>query len=397
VDGRCLPVGLRRRFGVSSNTVVATVLFLLALATLRMGPQGTDAWGPGGVAIAATISSLLLAIPRRPLSALGVMIGVFVVSEAAYGLVPVFALSVIAAVFTVAEGEMASRRAAVGAGVVVAIVLDAGVGLTAHGSWTDSVSVVMATVALGAVAAGDAVRSRRDYTRAIEDRAQRAERALEQGVAKRIAEERLSIARDVHDVVAHHLAVIKVQADVVSHLIETQPVVAKEAAEQVKTTAGSALAELGGLIGVLRRTGPGSDPSVEPPPTLAQLPQLMAAFGATGLDITCRQQGLVRPLPRAVDLAAYRLVQESLTNAHKHGAGDAELRITFTEDEIVIDVANTTATNPAPADRRPGNGLVGMRERIAAVDGRLTLDDNHPGRFRLQAVLPTPAVADDRP
>jgi signal transduction histidine kinase len=385
--------GARVRVDAGPNTAVAAVLFLLALVTLHMSPQGTDAWAPGGVVLSAAMSSLLLMARRWPLPALATMLGLYLITQATYGLVPVFVLFLLAATFAMASGEVVSRRAAVGAGVVVAIVLDAGALLTLHDSWTESAYLVMATVALGAVAAGDAVRSRRGYTRAIVDRAQRAEQALEQGMHQRIAEERLSIARDVHDVVAHHLAVIKVQAEVATHLIEARPAVAKQAVEQVRTTAGSALAELGGLIGVLRQTGDGSKPPVEPSPTIAQLPQLMASFGSTGLEITSCQEGVVRPLPPAVELTAYRLVQESLTNAHKHGAGDAALRITFADDEVVIDVANATGPAPATSADQHGNGLVGMRERVAAVGGTLFLEDSRPGWFHVTAVLPIPALA----
>lgn len=389
-------VNLRRALaGQGPQVAVAAGLFLLALATLHMSPQGTDAWSAGGVALSLAIAALLPLAARRPVAGLGSMTALFLVAQASYGLIPVLAILLVAAVFTVAAADVAGRRFVLGAAVAVAVAVDASAQLTHHDTWTDSAYLVMATTVLGAAAAGDALRSRRAYVRAIEDRARRAEEERQREVRRQVAEERLRIARDVHDLVAHRLAVVKVQAEVADQLLDDRPTVARQALDQVRSAAGSALGELGSLIGVLRRPEDGGPAPVEPPPTLASLADLVASFEATGLSITSDLAGLARPLPPAVGLTAYRIVQESLTNAYKHGAGDATLRISCGADHVDIEVANPTApAGPGAtvaAAPRCGHGLVGMRERVAATGGTLRVDDTRPGRFSVRAVLPVPA------
>jgi signal transduction histidine kinase len=377
-------------FGSRADIAVAAALFLLALATLHMSPQGDDAWSVGGVALTVAMSCLLPLARLRPMAALGLMIGALLIAQARYGLVPVFGLMLIAAVFIVASADATSRRLTVGAAVLVAVSIDAGSQLARRDSWSDSAYLVMATTALGAAAAGDAVRSRRAYGREVEERARQAEQAQELAFQRRLAEDRLSIARDVHDLVAHHLAVINVQAEVANHLAEARPAAARHALTQVRVVAQSALGELSSLVGVLRRGGDGSQPPITPSPTLAQLPELMASFEATGLKVTRSQDGAWRPIPPALDLAAYRIVQESLTNAHKHGTGEADLRIIYGADQIVIDILNATPGTPAMDTVAGGYGLSGMRERVAAVGGTLRLEYIDPEWFHVQAALPLP-------
>ena len=385
--------GARARFPRAPDSVLALVLFLLALGTLHMSPQGSDAWGLGGIALSAVLAAALARARTHPWTAMVVVTGAFLVAQSLYGLVPVFAIVVAVTVFCAASGDVTSRFWDFSAATVVAVAVDLSAELTHHDSWTNSAYLVMATAVLGAAAAGDAVRSRRAYVREVEARVQRVEYSREQTVQRRIAEERLTIARDVHDLVAHHLAVVSVQAEVANHLVGSQPALAKQAIGTVRDAAGSALAELGSLIGILRG---GASAPLDPSPTLAQLPELTAAFEATGLQVSVREQGTVRPLPAAVDLAAYRLLQESLTNAHKHGSGNAEVHITYDVDRLVIDVVNPTASDDGvdAVPTRTGHGLTGMRERVAAVGGDVLIEQtptqahDRPRLFRVLATIP---------
>jgi signal transduction histidine kinase len=367
------------------------LLFLLTVGTLHMSPQGTDAWGAGGVALSAGMCVLLHQVGNRPLSALTAMTGLFLLAQRAYGLVPLFAVILLLGVFVLASGEVAKRGAAVLAAVLVAAAIDAGAELTRHGSWTESAYLVMSTAALGAAAGGDAVRSRRVYLHEVEDRAERAEQSREQLVARRIAEERLSIARDMHDLVAHHLAVISVHAAVADRFLDAQPDVARQSLGQVHGAAASALEELGSLIGILRSGGDVAAPPIEPSPDLRQLPGLMSSFERAGLEITRIDRGAYRQLPPAVELTAYRLVQESLTNAHKHGTGSAELTIRYGAGELVIEIVNATRS-PDDTAVGGGHGLLGMRERVVALGGTLRAEHTDVGQFQVRAYLPLAAA-----
>jgi signal transduction histidine kinase len=236
-----------------------------------------------------------------------------------------------------------------------------------------------------AAAVGDAVRSRRAYIAAIEERAERAERTREEEALRRVAEERLHIARELHDVVAHHIAVINVQAGVAEHLIGTDPAAAGEALGHVRRSSRAVLDELGGLLGVLRRPDESATPT-EPAPGLAQLEGLVETLRAAGVELYWSVVGEVRLLPATVDLVGYRVVQEALTNAHRHGTDTASLSVVYTDTDVVIEVANTPG--PRRDNGGTGLGLVGMRERAATVGGTCHAGVDADGMFRVRVTLP---------
>ncbi|MDI3345848.1 histidine kinase [Streptomyces sp. AJ-1] len=252
-----------------------------------------------------------------------------------------------------------------------------------------------------AAAAGDAVRSRRAYITAIHERADRAERTREEEARRRVAEERLRIARDLHDVVAHHIALVNVQAGVAAHVMDRRPDQAKEALAHVREASRSALDELRATVGLLRQSGDPEAPT-EPAPGLARLDDLAERFRNAGLpvEIACPDRG--DPLPAAVDLAAYRVVQEALTNVHKHaGPGArAEVSIVPVDGQVEITVldggpAATPVPGAAPAEPPPGggHGLLGMRERVTALGGTCTAGPRFGGGFRVHAILPAQGAA----
>ncbi|WP_395360216.1 sensor histidine kinase [Streptomyces sp. YH02] len=243
-----------------------------------------------------------------------------------------------------------------------------------------------------AAAAGDAVRSRRAFVDAIRERAERAERTREEEAGRRVAEERLRIARDLHDVVAHHIALVNVQAGVAAHVMDKRPDQAKEALAHVRDASRSALDELRATVGLLRQSGDPEAPT-EPAPGLAVLDGLLDSFRKAGLPVALARTDGERPLPATVDLAAYRIVQEALTNVRKHAGPDAKAEVSVVRvgRTVEITVLDNGTSVPEP-DRDPvpngGHGLLGMRERVGALGGTLTAAPRYGGGFRVQAILP---------
>ncbi|MFR9797178.1 sensor histidine kinase [Streptomyces sp. MS06] len=244
-----------------------------------------------------------------------------------------------------------------------------------------------------AAAAGDAVRSRRAYVRAIRERAERAERTREEEARRRVAEERLRIARDLHDVVAHHIALVNVQAGVVAHVMDKRPDQAKEALAHVREASRSALNELRATVGLLRQTGDPEAPT-EPAPGLHLLAELVATFRTAGLRVEVARTDQGTTLPAAVDLAAYRVVQEALTNVHKHAGPEAraEVSVVRVGPHVEITVLDDGRPDDPAAAGQPesggGHGLLGMRERVTALRGTLTTGPRYGGGFRVHAILP---------
>ncbi|MEU8662053.1 sensor histidine kinase [Actinoplanes philippinensis] len=234
-----------------------------------------------------------------------------------------------------------------------------------------------------ATAFGDATRSRRAYLAEVEERARRAEQTREEEAQRRVIQERLRIARELHDVVAHHIAVISVQAAAASHLLDRRPEQVRPALDLIRHAGDDVLKELSSIVGVLRQS---DDPVVntEPAPGLSRLPALLETVAAAGLRVTVDTTGAERQLPAVTDLAAYRIVQEALTNAHKHGTGSALLSLAWSGRALTIDVGN-----PPGSERSPGSGygLVGMRERATAAGGTLEMREE-PDRFTVRATLP---------
>ncbi|ARF77035.1 two-component sensor histidine kinase [Kitasatospora albolonga] len=244
-----------------------------------------------------------------------------------------------------------------------------------------------------ASAAGDAVRSRRAFVDAIRERAERAERTREEEARRRVAEERLRIARDLHDVVAHHIALVNVQAGVAAHVMDKRPDQAKEALAHVREASRSALNELRVTVGLLRQSGDPEAPT-EPAPGLEVLDELVATFRNAGLPVEVVGAEQAPRLPAAVDLAAYRVIQEALTNVRKHAGAGARaevsvVRVGTTAEITVLDNGRGSAGHESEAaPDGGGHGLLGMRERVTALGGALTAGPRYGGGFRVHAILP---------
>ncbi|MDR7281101.1 signal transduction histidine kinase [Catenuloplanes atrovinosus] len=242
-------------------------------------------------------------------------------------------------------------------------------------------SVYAAPLAIGWIW-GDATRSRRRWYQQLAERADRLERERRALDRAAVAEERARIARELHDVVAHHVSVIVVQADGARYALSTEPELAREALDTISATGREALTELRGLLGVLRGDG-GSGPA--PQPGVAGIPALVADSAVpAALSVAGRE----RPVPGSLGLTAYRVVQEALTNALKHGGPGvtAEVRLAWRRSSLVIDVTDTGGGPPAAGGS--GHGIIGMRERVAAAGGRLETGPRPERGFRVHAELP---------
>ncbi|MFN3216890.1 MAG: sensor histidine kinase [Acidimicrobiales bacterium] len=194
----------------------------------------------------------------------------------------------------------------------------------------------------------------------------------------------LHIARELHDVVAHHIAVINVQAGVAAHLLHTSPDGAETALATVRSSAHDVLDELAGILGVLR-AGDDDSASTHPTPTVEDLPALVDSFAQAGLDVTFETAGEAHPTGDVAAIAVYRTVQEALTNAHKHGAGAARVRLENRPDELELTVTNPVGAAVAATS---GYGLVGMRERVQAAGGSLDTGTRPDGTFVVHVCFP---------
>ncbi|KFF95452.1 histidine kinase [Streptomyces scabiei] len=242
------------------------------------------------------------------------------------------------------------------------------------------------------LAAGRGTQIRRAYLKSVQARAEHAERTREEEAHLRVTEERMRIARDLHDVVAHHLALANAQAGTAAHLTRTDPEQAHRILTELTSTTSAALRELKATVGVLRRPDDPEAP-LTPVPGLDRLPDLMAACESAGLTVTVTTQGAPGHLDPGVDLTAYRIVQEALTNVSKHAGVDAaRIRLAYEEAHLTITVTDDgSAGTPRPAcAAEPGRGfgLIGMRERAQSVGGRLSAGHRPEGGFEVTTDLP---------
>ncbi|MFC7765193.1 sensor histidine kinase [Leucobacter soli] len=246
-----------------------------------------------------------------------------------------------------------------------------------------------------AAALGDGARSRREYLAAVEERAERAERTREAEAQRRVSDERLRIARELHDTVAHQLSVINLHAGVASGHMSAHPVRAEEALGTIRSAAREALTEIGDLLRYLRDAG--NTGAAPPRQGLDGLDALLGRMRDAGLDISVEVHGNLDRVGGATGSAAYRVVQEALTNAHKHGSGgSAALRLAVEPDDILVRVTNLVADTGIAGDPAPSAwlGLTGIRERVAVLQG--TVSAGRSGsEYVLEVHLPIRQAAEE--
>jgi signal transduction histidine kinase len=307
-----------------------------------------------------------------------------------------FAMLVI--VYTVASsGALWASRLALAAGLCAApIAVLRWPQAMPYPVWTNLIEAVFLTVPFAlAWVIGDSLRTRRAYYAQLEERAERLHREREAQSKAAVAAERARIARELHDVVAHNVSVMVVQADGAAYVLDASPEQAKQALETISSTGRQALAEMRRLLGLLRSKDDAGGEYV-PQPGVDQLTDLVEQVRGAGLPVRFEVAGEARPLSSGVELTAYRIVQEALTNTRKHGGPDANatVRLTFGEAELDLLIEDDGRGTQHKlyeegGEDGLGQGLIGMRERIGMVSGRLDAGPRPGGGFRISAVLPT--------
>jgi signal transduction histidine kinase len=276
-------------------------------------------------------------------------------------------------------GDRLAAWVAVVAGWLLFLWLPAALGKTSTPTWLAAVSIAAWLALL--LGAAEALRGRRE-------RFMEARRTRELEARRRASEERLRIARELHDVLAHNITTINVQSGVALHLIDQQPEQARSALQAINEASADALREVRSALSALR--GDGEQPPRAPTAGLDGLDELVSRTSAAGVEVSLDVQGDRRPLPASVDLAAFRIVQESLTNVVRHAdATAASVRLTYGDGELTLQI-DDDGRGGAAADG--GSGIAGMRERAAALGGRLDAGPGPRGGFRVSAHLPLGGV-----
>ncbi|HEY7004148.1 MAG TPA: histidine kinase [Gaiellaceae bacterium] len=373
---------MRRRLAIDVGIALAAFAATLVLLSKGNG----RALDPLGVVLAAGATWPLVLHRRSPL-------GVFAFTAAAsaalngldYAAGPPFGPTI--ALFFVAADERTRSRILPTAGVVLGLLA---VHLAATGIAEEGFPLTPLLFAIlvwgGAWVAGDQVRQRRRRLAELEERAVRAERDAERERRLAAAEERTRIARDLHDSAGHAINVILVQAGAARLLQERDPAAAQEALATVENVARETLGEIDQLVRALRDDGTRGVAGIEPPAGLEALETIAARHRVAGLDVKLEVRGDSRALPPALDQAAYRILQEALTNAARHGLGDAEVTVAFEPDALELTVTNPTRPG-APHSNGDGHGVVGMRERAGLLGGTVEARQGESA-FSVRARLP---------
>ncbi|MFD5076506.1 sensor histidine kinase [Streptomyces sp. NPDC058371] len=351
-----------------------------------------DTWGartPNSLSLTLMVLGAAALVLRRraPIPVLAATVAVSLVELVSSDPRAPVVMCAVVALYTVASAT--DRPTAWRLGLLTMTVLTAAAMLAGPLPWYTQENLGIFAWTGMAAAAGDAVRSRRAFVHAIRERAERAERTREEEARRRVAEERLRIARDLHDVVAHHIALVNVQAGVAAHVMDKRPDQAKEALAHVREASRSALNELRATVGLLRQSGDPEAPT-EPAPGLHRLDELADTFRNAGLPVEVVGADHGATLPAAVDLAAYRVIQEALTNVQKHAgtAAKAEVSVVRVGPNVEVTVLdNGPGKDEGPQDGG-GHGLLGMRERVTALGGTCTAGPRYGGGFRVHAILP---------
>jgi signal transduction histidine kinase len=351
--------------------VVGVLLVLEVTATIRNGH--------GGLAVAFAVAEVVPLLVRRhfPVAVVVATTAAVIALIAVDAWILPLPLAIALYTLTSLRGQLAERAVGIAAIVTVAITV-IGAGGIEFGAGAARVVFLIAAALLG-----DSLRSRRAYVREIEEKADRLERERESEARRAAAEEQARIARELHDIVAHALSVIIVQAGAAQDAFERDPDDAREPVGAIDAAGRAALADLRRVLGILRDSA-----EYEPQPGLDQLDRLIERVRATGLHVTLEVEGALRPLPATVQLSAYRIVQEALTNSLKHAdAENVRVRIRYGE-QLELEILDDGNGNGDAGAAASGNGLLGMRQRVALLGGELVAGPAAGGGYRVAAEIP---------
>ncbi|MGI5456757.1 sensor histidine kinase [Streptomyces sp. CA-249302] len=389
-----------RRHPTGVDSFWAVFLFGISLAggmsVRSQEAQGTDS--PALIVPIALLLSLVIALRRRmpeKMLLLAMALGLAQVVLDVKTTAADFAMLVI--VYTVAAtGARWASRLALGVGLCAAPVAQLRWWSADTSTPGNVAQVIFLTVPFAlAWVLGDSIRTRRAYFAQLEERNARLEKEREAQAKVAVAAERARIARELHDVVAHNVSVMVVQADGAAYVLDTAPDQAKKALETISSTGRQALAEMRRLLGVLRTGEHKEVGEYVPQPDVEQIDDLIEQCRTSGLPVDFKVEGTPRPLPSGVELTAYRIVQEALTNTRKHGGPNtgASVRLVYFDDGLGLLVEDDGKGAPHELYEEggidgQGHGLIGMRERVGMVGGTLDAGPRPGGGFRISALLP---------
>ncbi|HET7567451.1 MAG TPA: histidine kinase [Gaiellaceae bacterium] len=379
---RTTPFGLPRL-----DVAIAVALLAVKLAGMATGVQ------TGGGAVSWALAPLwTLPLAWRSRSPLAVALVVAAANAVEVGLAGVHDSIVFLAVFLLIPYSLAAHgrgTARIAAGLC-ALVASGGVSQAAQPSpgsaraWATTVAGDLALVVVPFLV-GLALRQQRLRAEALEQLAVQLEREREERARAAVAEERTRIARELHDELAHAMSVIAVQADAAEGALERDPALVQRPLLAIRSTARDALADMRRVLGGLRS---GEQAQLAPEPGLARLGGLLEQTRAAGIEVELRVEGEPAPLPPSLDLAAYRVVQEGLTNVRKHAdARRVEVLLRYGRDAVAVEVADDGAGAGAGAGGGSGRGLAGIRERVALLGGEFVAGPRARG-FALRVTLP---------
>jgi signal transduction histidine kinase len=395
----------------SIDVVVSFLFFLVGLVTLLgQGRHGgafrnVGLHHPHNVALFLALCLASLSLPARryyPLPVLVIVTGALaavVIIGQNIADTPIVALPVYIVAAQYERRVSILALCAVGLAFLAAL----GVGELLHYAATAVMTDQVWSNVIVAVAAwfvGDSVRARRAYVTGLSLQAEERQRRELELAQSSLVEERLQIARELHDIVAHSLSVIAIQSGVGGHVLDMQPEEARKALAAVESTSRSALEELRRVLEVLRRDDAG-EPSLLPSPGLADIDRLLDQCRAAGIAVTYRLRGHVTPVSTSLDLSVYRIVQEALTNVTKHaGTAQATVDITFDDEAVMVRVTDEGAlhrnghvlTSDQGDGAKAHHGIIGMRERAAMFGGSLAAGPRPEGGFEVLARLPFAAT-----
>jgi signal transduction histidine kinase len=376
---------IRRLLDHAVDLLLAAMIVVAIVEAWVVEDVEGSPWGLSALALAWGLP--MFARRRFPVAAPAVTVVLIGVQAAVWDhSVPYSSGTIVVFLVAAAQfGQLGLSRSGLAGAVLAALALGL-VGLRDPDATTGDYLFVLAVTAI-AWLVGFAFHERNRRTAELTERAERAERARETEARAAVAEERARLAREMHDVVAHSLSVMVVQAEAAEAMLASDPERARRPLAAVQQSGRGALAELRRMLGVLREMAD-EGPALAPQPGLSGLDDLVRQVREAGLPVTVRVEGEPRPLSPGIDLSAYRIVQEGLTNALKHaGPATAEVLVRYGDREIEVAVRDD-GLGGEPASNGGGHGLIGMRERVALYGGELAAGPRPGGGFVLTARLP---------
>jgi signal transduction histidine kinase len=375
-----VPPGARTSLWIDGALSLGVAVFItIGSYFASQGQPDRRPFDAGGVAILLVSAGALTARRRHPVATLAVVfVATFAYLGLGYAQGPVWLPLIIAYFSAVIRG-----KGIIAAGfAVVGFLLFPWIDRLLRDRPGPSLGGLVALAAWLLVLLGAA-----EFIRIRRERAAEALRVHEEEAKARATEERLRIARELHDALGHHLSLISVQAGVALHVNEELPEPVRASLTAIKQSSGEALTELRSVLEILRQEGERAPRS--PASSLDRIDDLVSQAAAAGIDVHTETEGDVHPLPFGVDVAVYRIVQEALTNVARHaGQASATVRLDYGDDELTVEVEDDGNGASATSTHGSGKGVVGMRERAAALGGELEAGPKPEGGFRVRARLP---------